>query len=114
VPEQLKRLPGWMTSGGGVDGKAPTDAKGYDVSRAVADVWRTFEAVVEEDHKRGCGIGWVIQPGYVVFDLDDALDGNGDLHKQFRSFVESVDTYIEKAVSGRGLHVFVKSSVVPE
>ena len=56
VPEQLKTLHGWMASGGGVDGKAPTDAQGYDASRAVADVWRSFEAVVDEDHKRGCGI----------------------------------------------------------
>jgi hypothetical protein len=103
-----------MASGGGVDGKGPTDAEGYNVSRAVADVWRSFEEVVEEDHKRRCGLGWVIQPGYVVFDLDDALDANGDLRKQFRPFVEGVDTYVEKSLSGRGLHVFVKSYVVPE
>ena len=74
VPEQFKRLHGWMASGGGVDGKGLTDAEGYNVSRAVADVWRSFEEVVEEDHERGCGIGWVIQSGYVVFDLDDAVD----------------------------------------
>ena len=103
-----------MASGGGSDDKGPTDADGYDASRAVADVWRSFEAVVEEDRERGCGIGWVIQPGYVVFDLDDALDESGQLRKQFRTFVESVDTYVEKSLSGQGLHAFVKSSVVPE
>ena len=53
VPEQLKRLPGWMASGGGQDGKGPTDDKGYDASRAVADVWRSFEAVIDEDLERG-------------------------------------------------------------
>jgi hypothetical protein len=102
-----------MASGGGIDGKGPTDEKGYDANRAVADVWRSFEAVVEEDHERGCGIGWVIQPGYVVFDLDDALDDEGQPRKQFRTFVESVETYVEKSLSGRGLHAFVRSSVVP-
>ena len=102
VPEQLKKRDGWMASGGGVDGKGPTDAKGYDASRAVADVWRSFEAVVEEDLERGCGIGWVIQPGYVVFDLDDALDENGHLRDQFRGFVDDADTYVEKSLSGRG------------
>jgi putative DNA primase/helicase len=114
VPEQFKRLHGWMASGGGVDGKGLTDAEGYNVSRAVADVWRSFEEVVEEDHERGCGIGWVIQSGYVVFDLDDAVDENGDLRKQFKALVEGVDTYIERSFSGRGLHAFVKSSVIPE
>ena len=114
VPEQLKRLHGWMASGGGIDGKGPTDEKGYDANRAVADVWRSFEAVVEEDRERGCGIGWVIQPGYVVFDLDDALDESGQLRKQFRTLVESVDTYVEKSLSGRGLHAFVRSPVAPE
>ena len=103
-----------MASGGGVDGKGPTDAKGYDASRAVADVWRSFEAVVEEDRERACGIGWVIQPGYVVFDLDDALDENGHLRDQFRGFVDDADTYVEKSLSGRGLHAFVRSSVAPE
>jgi hypothetical protein len=103
-----------MASCGGIDGKAPTDAKGYDASRAVADLWRSFEAVVEEDRERGCGIGWVIQPGYVVFDLDDALDESEQLRKHFRTFVENVDTYVETSLSGRGLHVFVKSSVAPE
>jgi hypothetical protein len=114
VPEQLKKRDGWMASGGGIDGKAPTDAKGYDAPRAMSDVWRSFEAVVDEDLERGCGIGWVIQPGYVVFDLDDALDESGQLRKHFRPFVESVDTYVEKSISGKGLHAFVKSSVVPD
>jgi hypothetical protein len=102
-----------MTSGGGVDGKGPTDTEGYDVSRAVADVWRTFEAVVEEDRQRQCGIGWVIQPGYVVFDLDNALDENGEVRKQFKAFVEGVDTYIEKSLYGRGLHAFVSPPWYP-
>jgi hypothetical protein len=103
-----------MASGGGKDGKGPTDADGYDASRAVADLWRSFDAVVEEDRERACGIGWVIQSGYVVFDLDDALDDEGQPRKQFRSFVESVDTYVEKSLSGRGLHIFVKSTVTPD
>ena len=114
VPEQLKKRDVWMASGGGIVGKAPTDAKGFDASRAVADVSRSFEGVVKEDLERGCGLGWVIQPGYVVFDLDDALDESGQLRKHFRPFVESVDTYVEKSISGKGLHAFVKSSVVPD
>jgi hypothetical protein len=114
VPEQLKRLPGWMTSGGGADGKAPTDAKGRPVGRMKPGLWRTFEAVAEADHERGCGIGWVVQIGHVVLDLDNAVDDGGDLRPQFVRLVDGMDTYVEWSVSGRGLHIFAESSEAPE
>jgi putative DNA primase/helicase len=112
VPEQLKRLHGWMASGG-EDGKVTLDARGNNASRAVADNWRSFDEVVAQALAQGGGIGWVIQPGYVVLDVDRAFDEGGEIRKQFQALTR-VATYIERSVSGTGLHIFLRSEVRPE
>ena len=112
VPEQLKKLHGWMASGGD-DGKVTLDARGNNASRAVADNWRTYDEVVAQALAQGGGIGWVIQPGYVVLDVDKAFDEGGEIRKQFQALAR-VATYIERSVSGTGLHIFLRSEVRPE
>jgi putative DNA primase/helicase len=112
VPEQLKIRDGWMASGG-EDGKVTLDAHGYNASRAVSDNWRSYDEVVAQALAWGSGIGWVIQPGYVVLDVDRAFDESGEIRKQFQALTR-VATYIERSVSGTGLHIFLRSDVRPE
>ena len=66
VPEQLKKLPGWMAC----DGKTPLDKYGYSASRTVADNWQSFEDAKAQAEESDGGLGWVIQPGYVFLDID--------------------------------------------
>jgi putative DNA primase/helicase len=98
---------------GGEDGKTPLDSKGRKASRTVADVWRSYEAASAQALEHGYGVGWVIQPGYIVLDLDKAFDEEGEIKDQFKG-LSRVGTYIERSVSGTGLHVFLRSDVRPE
>lgn len=112
VPEKLKRLPGWMACGG-EDGKTPLDQKGRPASRTVADNWSAFGDAVAQAGEHGGGLGWVIQPGYVVLDIDDAFDEDGEVRSRYREVCKA-DTYMERSVSGTGLHIAIRSDVRPE
>lgn len=58
------------------------------------------------------GIGYSVFPeSKVVFiDIDHCIDENGNYNQQARDILEHIvnPTYIEKSMSGTGLHIFVK------
>lgn len=90
------------------EGKRPIMPDGSPASSTDAGTWSPFTAVRDG---AGDGYGYMLGGGVGCYDLDHALDG-GVLKSWAREFVSAVPEpilYVERSVSGEGLHVFVEA-----
>lgn len=90
------------------DGKRPIMPDGSPASSTNPATWSPFSAVRVGV---GDGFGFMCGGGVGCYDLDHALDG-GVLKSWARDAVESIPEpvlYVERSVSGEGLHVFVEA-----
>ena len=55
------------------------------------------------------GIGFIVQRPYVVIDLDDCFDQNGDLNPAASSIVSDLNAYCEYSPSMNGIHAICKA-----
>lgn len=116
IPAELRALPQWayctVTNRDDPDHKRPRNPKtGYWASPTDPSSWGTFEQAMQH----GLPVGFMlhIDDPYVIIDLDNkdyapvpqhTLDG-------YMRLVEAADTYAEKSISGRGIHIIMKGSV---
>lgn len=103
VPESLTRLDRWTSR----DGKRPVQADGRAASSTDPTTWASYAAVAEGP----CGI--MLGDGLACWDLDDVLDSDGRLDSAVASLLRHVASdalWVERSMSGRGLHVFVESA----
>jgi hypothetical protein len=73
--------------------------------------WGTFtEAIKAVKDYGGKGVGFVFTENdtYCGIDLDNAIDGNGDIDPEAQKIIERLDSYTEVSQSGRGIHIIVR------
>lgn len=90
-------------------GKRPVMVDGSAASSTNPDTWTTF---TEVQSGAGDGFGVVLDgSGLGCFDFDNCFDG-GALKPAVRDFIAGITypiVYVERSVSGNGLHVFVEA-----
>ncbi|MDH7497233.1 MAG: hypothetical protein QHH05_02120 [Syntrophomonadaceae bacterium] len=121
IPEELKALPQWVCwaygrpSRSGRLTKLPFNPR--RTARAMARVndpgtWGSFaEAVARASEGHFDGVGFVFTAGdpYCGIDLDSCRDpATGDIAAWGREFLETLSSYSELSVSGRGLHIILR------
>ena len=91
------------------DGKRPIMVDGSSASSTNPATWASF---AEVQSGAGDGFGVVLDgSGLGCFDFDDCFDG-GVLKPAVRDFIAGIAypiVYVERSVSGNGLHVFVEA-----
>ena len=105
VPAAMVDAPRWVRA----DGKRPITPAGAPASSTNSSTWSLFPEV---QRGAGDGFGVMLGGGLGCYDLDNALEG-GVLKPWARSVVEAITesiVYVERSVSGRGLHVFVEAA----
>lgn len=114
IPAELKELHQWVLWKGvlrkGKISKVPHTISGENASSTNPDTWASFENVMEEySAGRSDGIGFVFAPegGLVGVDLDHCFDEKDVIVPQAAEIARVLDSYAERSVSGKGLHVIV-------
>lgn len=106
VPPALTALPRWTRR----DGKRPVQLSGKPASSTDPSTWTTHERVAQRDH------GVMLGEGLACWDLDGVIDEDGHLHPDAAAVLREVGTralWVERSLSGRGLHVFVRGEEGP-
>ena len=89
------------------DGKRPIMSSGAPASSTNSATWSSFDEV---QSGAGDGFGVMLGDGLGCYDLDNALE-DGVLKPWAREVVAAISEtiiYVERSVSGCGLHVFVE------
>jgi putative DNA primase/helicase len=117
IPEELKFRPQWVVwkAEGEKPDKVPYSAKtGRKASSTNLLTWSTFQEAIEayEDGDYS-GVGFMFCSGdpYAGIDLDDCVDGNGEIAVWALEIVRYFDSYTELSAMGHGLHVIVRGDV---
>lgn len=102
------------------DGKRPIQTDGTPASSTNPDTWTTYDQVVTGENLPGDGYGVMLGEGLGCYDLDNALDENGKMKPWAQTIVSHVlddrsrpVLFMERSVSGRGVHVFVEAPERP-
>lgn len=121
IPDTMKALPNWVAfRTEQVDGKikkillspnkGASDVKYLKWAKSDdPTTWATFDkAVAFARHYKLDGLAFAMSgSGMTCIDLDHHLDENGKPSALAQQFIDAAQgTYIEKSVSGRGLHIF--------
>ena len=93
------------------DGKRPVMADGRPASSTDESTWSTYADVLSG---AGDGFGVMLGDGLACWDLDGCFDGE-QLTPWAATVLDEVEAplFVEKSVSGRGLHVFVEAPEGP-
>lgn len=120
IPEELKELPQWVLWRAELDNKqqeykkVPYRSGGYKASSTRSDDWSSFNLVhkVLKNNNLYNGIGFVLNKAddYVVLDIDNAIDENGQINSDLALEMTEL-TYCEMSPSGTGLHCFFKGEL---
>ncbi|PTK29179.1 phage/plasmid primase, P4 family [Staphylococcus hominis] len=120
IPEELKELPQWVLWRAEWDNKqqeykkVPYRSGGYKASSTRSDDWSSFNLVNEvlKNNNLYDGIGFVLNKDddYVVLDIDNAIDDNGQINSDLALEMTEL-TYCETSPSGTGLHCFFKGEL---
>ena len=121
VPDDLSELDQWVLwryeDREGRPTKVPYQISGKRADSTDPQTWTTFEEALggwRRNPRRYAGVGFVFfsEDRFVGIDLDDALDGQGDLKDWARGIVGRFsDTYMEISPSGLGLKIWARGSL---
>lgn len=117
VPVELRDRVQWVTwrygERSGKTTKIPVRPDGSaKASTTDPATWGTFSEAFETARGGGVdGVGFVFSADddYAGVDLDGAFDDSGGLDSTAAAIVGALDSYTERSVSGRGLHVIVRA-----
>ena len=99
-PQEMRSADRWVRA----DGKRPIMADGRPASSTNPRTWAPFEGVAQG---AGDGMGFMLGDGFACLDLDHCIDDRGRLSHLAQSIVaQNPGAFIEKSMSGHGLHVF--------
>ncbi|MEU3124397.1 bifunctional DNA primase/polymerase [Streptomyces albidoflavus] len=103
VPAELAHRPRWVRR---TSAKVPVAVDGTVASSTDPETWSTYRAA--SDSTAGAGLGFVLDgDGVVCLDLDHALDDQGDALPWAQRILDAAaGTWVERSVSGEGLHVW--------
>lgn len=99
-PPAMRELPRWAAR----DGKRPIQVSGRAASSTNPATWTSYDDVADRPH------GVMLGGGLACWDLDGVLGEDGSLHPEAAAVLAEVGDralWVERSMSGRGLHVFV-------
>ena len=117
IPEQLKTRPQWVVwkAVGDKPDKVPYSAStGRRASSTDLLTWSTFQEALEAyENGEYAGLGFVFSSAdpYTGIDLDDCVDGDGEIALWAMEIVRHLDSYTELSATGSGLHIIVRGDV---
>src|ERR671912_2479395 len=117
IPEQLKTRPQWVVwkAVGDKPDKVPYSARtGRRASSTDLLTWSTFQEALEA-YENGdyAGLGFVFSSAdpYTGIDIDNCVDGDGEIAGWALEIVRYFDSYTELSATGTGLHIIVRGDV---
>ena len=108
-PREMLDAPRWVRAAG----KRPIMPSGAPASSTDPSTWSPYSAVQDG---AGDGMGFMLGDGVGCIDLDGCLDAAGQPLEWARREIEDWGTdvlFMERSVSGRGVHVFVRADERP-
>ena len=105
IPAAMRDTARWARAAG----KRPIQIDDTPASSTNPDTWSPYSKVLKS--KAGDGFGVMLGGGLGCYDLDNALE-DGVAKPWVREVIDSIEepiVYVERSVSGRGLHVFVQA-----
>ena len=117
IPGELKARPQWVAwrAVGDKPDKVPYSARtGRRASSTDLLTWGTFEEALEAyENGEYDGLGFVFSSAdpYTGIDLDNCVDGEGEIALWALEIVRYFDSYTELSATGTGLHVIVRGEV---
>lgn len=102
----LRSLDRWAAR----DGKRPVQVDGRPASSTKSGTWCRYSDVAGRPN------GIMLGDGLGCWDLDGVIDERGRLHPEARFVLDRVGSsalWVERSMSGRGLHVFVSAPEAP-
>lgn len=103
VPVRLRRRHAWVRAAG----KRPIRPDGSPASSTDARTWGSW---AEVQSGAGDGFGIMLGDGLGCYDLDRVSDAEV---REFLGTVSEPVVFVERSVSGRGVHVFVEADEAP-
>lgn len=112
IPDELKQLDRWVTFAveqrNGKANKVPYI--GATNQRAKANdpaTWLSYEAALAATEATGRYLGFTFTPDlpYTFIDFDDVLGANGAIKAYASIVIDTLDSYAEASIGGRGVHV---------
>jgi putative DNA primase/helicase len=117
IPEEIRVRPQWVVwkAVGEKPDKVPYSARtGRRASSTDLLTWATFQEALEayEDGEYD-GLGFVFSSAdpYTGIDLDNCVDGDGEIAQWALEIVRYFDSYTELSATGTGLHIIVRGNV---
>jgi NrS-1 polymerase HBD domain len=117
IPAELRERPQWVTwrleQRDGKTTKVPYDPRsGRRSSSTDPATWTDFETAASAAGGYD-GVGYVFAPDdpFAGVDLDGCYDEHGNLHPEAARVALELDSYAERSVGGRGLHVLVRGKL---
>ena len=119
ISAEMKDCPNWIcfrlepnAKDSAKQDKIPyTPGTEYHASTTKKATWRTFEEAVKHAGNYS-GIGFVFTDSpFCGVDIDHCIGEDGELSERAKKIIESLDSYTEKSVSGKGVHVIVKAKL---
>lgn len=100
---------------GGKETKIPYQCNGNVAKSNDPNTWNTFDMAVNtyNEHQGYVGIGYVFssEDPYVFIDFDHCIADGGAIDPEITSWLKKLNSYSEKSVSGKGIHVIIKGEI---
>ena len=122
LPEEMRTRRQWCVAG--PDGKGTFKAPfqvGANHMASVTDPshWSDFDAVIQsahqlqQQHGQPYGVGYVIAEDdpFTIIDLDVKEDTPQDKLQRYWMIAQTLDSYTERSVSGKGLHIICRGAI---
>lgn len=122
IPAEMKAYPNWICFRLEPNQKDPakmdkipyTPGTEYHASTTKKSTWRTFEEAV----KHMCnysGLGFVFTDSlFCGVDIDHCIGDDGELSERAKEVIANLDSYVERSVSGTGVHIITKAKLPGE
>ncbi len=117
IPKELKRRPQWVVwkaIGDKLDKVPYSPRTGRKASSTDLLTWGTFEEALQAyENGEYAGVGFVFSSAdpYTGVDLDDCVDGNGEIALWALEIVRYFDSYTELSATATGLHIIARGDV---
>lgn len=110
IPVDLRERPQWCLAD---PEKSPRTISGLRASPTDPDTWTDFQTAIEAAGRMGFEIGFVLSPHdeFACIDLDVKHDTPQDHIDRCHRIAEAAESYAERSLSGRGLHVWVRAAL---
>jgi len=111
IPTELQARPQWMVCKG-IEDKSPLTLSGYRGDPTDPRNWSSFADAYSYAAENRMWIGYCLssEDPYTIVDMDNKQQ-NPEFFEQIRGTYEILNTYIERSMSGLGMHAIVRGDI---